>query len=190
MPYIYGDRIRLRAAEREDIPTFLRWINDVDVAENLLFITPWSSIEEEQWFDSMMEKQPAEHVLVIEIKDQESNQEYRAIGTCQFVDINWRNRSSEVGIMIGDKTLWDQGYGTEVMRLLLDHGFASLNLHRIWLQVLTKNKRGIRAYEKAGFLHEGKFRQSEYQHGRYHDVQLMSVLKDEWQPYRTNTEIN
>jgi len=64
---------------------------------------------------------------------------------------------------------------------MLHHGFNTLNLHRIWLQVFAKNKRGIRAYEKAGFLHEGKFRHGEYQHGQYHDVHFMSVLKDEWQ---------
>jgi len=67
------------------------------------------------------------------------------------------------------------------MQLLLQHGFNSLNLHRIWLQVYAKNPRGIRAYEKAGFTYEGKFRQAHYQHGQYYDVHLMSILKAEWQ---------
>lgn len=185
MPYIYGERIRLRSAEKEDIPTFLQWINDVDVAENLVFAAPWSRVEEERWFDAMMAKPSVEHALVIEIKDQDADQTYRPIGTCQFIDINWRNRSAEVGIMIGEKSVWNQGYGTEAMCLLLAHGFETLNFHRIWLQVLAKNKRGIRAYEKAGFINEGKFRQSEYQHGSYHDVFIMSVLKDEWQADRS-----
>jgi len=159
------------------------WVNDEDVAENLVFTMPISRFEEEQWYDAMMEKPPSEHVFVIEVKDQDNPQNYRAIGTCQFLDIHWHHRTAELGIMIGEKSFWDQGYGTETMRLLLDHGFASLNLHRIWLQVYAKNKRGIRAYEKAGFIHEGTFRQADYQHGRYHDIHIMSVLKDEWQPY-------
>lgn len=181
MPIIYGERIRLRAAEKEDIPLFLRWINDAEVAENLLFATPISRHEEEAWYESMMKKPPEEHVLVIEIKDPKNQREYTPVGNCQFHDIHWRNRSSEVGIMIGEKSLWDQGYGTETMRLMLDHGFNTLNLHRIWLQVFAKNKRGIRAYEKSGFKYEGKYRLAEYQHGKYQDVHLMSILIDEWQ---------
>jgi RimJ/RimL family protein N-acetyltransferase len=83
--------------------------------------------------------------------------------------------------MIGEKQFWDQGYGTDATLAPLKHGFETLNLHRIWLQVYSKNKRGIRAYEKAGFVHEGIYRQAHYQHGRYYDVHLMSVLRNEWQ---------
>lgn len=185
MPYMHGERIRLRAAEREDITAFLRWVNDPDVTENLLLISPMSRFEEEQWYDAMMKKPTSEHVLVIEVKDQSPNDDYRPIGTCQFHNIDWRNRSAEIGIMIGEKTFWNQGYGTETMRLLLQHGFDTLNFHRIWLQVYEKNKGGIRAYEKAGFQREGKYRQAQYQNGQYFDVYLMSVLKDEWEQQKT-----
>lgn len=181
MPHIFGERIRFRAAEKEDIPIFVRWVNDEDVAENLLFATPISLHEEQQWYETMMKKQASEHVLVIEIKDPQTEVGFIPIGTCQIHDINWRNRSAEIGIMIGEKSYWDQGYGTEAMQLMVDHGFKTLNLHRIWLQVFAKNKRGIRAYEKAGFKYEGTYRQAEYQHGQYQDIHLMSILKDEWQ---------
>lgn len=181
MPYLFGERIRLRAAEKEDITAFLRWVNDEDVTENLFLVDPMSRFEEENWYEAMIKKPASEHVLVIEVKDQSPNQDYRPIGTCQFHNLDWRNRSAEVGIMIGEKTFWDRGYGTETMRLLLRHGFDTLNLHRIWLQVYAKNKRGIKAYEKAGFVHEGKYRQGHYQHGQYYDIYLMSVLKEEWQ---------
>jgi diamine N-acetyltransferase len=186
MPYLYGERIRLRAVEKEDIPTFLRWINDVDVTENLVLITPWSHTQEERWYEAMLKRHIAEHALVIEVKVDEDEQIYYPIGNCQFIDINWRNRSAEVGIMIGEKSYWGKGFGTEVMRVLLTHGFNSLNLNRIWLRVIAENRRGIRAYEKAGFVHEGIFRQDEYRQGKYHDVYIMSVLKDEWENNRSN----
>lgn len=181
MPHLIGERIRLRAAEKEDIPAFLRWINDPDVTENLAMISPFSHFEEEQWYENMMKLPPHEHVFVIEIKEGSADEDYLPIGTCQFFKIDWRNHSSEVGIMIGEKASWDKGYGTETMRLLLKHGFETLNLHRIWLRVYDKNKRGIRAYEKAGFQHEGMWRQAQYQHNRYYDVHIMSILKPEWQ---------
>jgi ribosomal protein S18 acetylase RimI-like enzyme len=82
--------------------------------------------------------------------------------------------------MIGEKSTWNQGYGTDTMRTLLQHGFETLNLHRIWLQVYAKNPRGIRAYEKPASCMKVIFRQAHYQHGKYFDVHLMSVLRDEW----------
>jgi len=66
------------------------------------------------------------------------------------------------------------------MRLLLRHGFATLNLHRIYLRVFEDNPRAIRSYEKAGFVHEGRQRQGEYHEGEFHDVLFMSVLRPEW----------
>jgi RimJ/RimL family protein N-acetyltransferase len=48
--------------------------------------------------------------------------------------------------------------------------------------VYEENKGGIRAYEKAGFVHEGRFRQGTFQNGKYCDVLLMSVLRAEWNP--------
>ena len=180
MPHLFGERIRLRAAEKEDISAFLRWINDPEVTENVVLISPMSRYEEENWYEEMMKLPPTEHIFVIEIKNSDADNSYHPIGTCQFFKINWRNRSSELGIMIGEKEYWDQGYGTETMRLLLKHGFETLNLHRIWLRVYDKNKRGIRAYEKSGFQFEGKLRQAQYQHNRYYDVHIMSVLKPEW----------
>ena len=181
MPHIFGPRIRLRAAEKTDIDTFLRWINDPEVTENLMLVSPMSRVEEENWYENMLSQSPSEHVLVIDIRGPENSNEWCTIGTCQFTSIDWRNRSAELGIMIGEKDYWNQGYGTETMQLLLRHGFNILNLHRIWLQVYAKNTRGIRAYEKAGFTFEGKFRQAHYQHGQYYDVHLMSILKPEWQ---------
>ena len=74
-----------------------------------------------------------------------------------------------MGLFIGDKSCWNKGYGTEVMRLLLRSGFETLNLNRIFLRVDEANKGGIRAYEKAGFVHEGRLRQAVFRDGEYRD---------------------
>lgn len=174
---IFGNRIRLRAVEREDLPLFVVWLNDPEVIEGLLFLSPLSLEDEKQWFEKVANHSPAERPLVIEIRDGET---WRMIGNCEFHNISQINRSADVGIFIGDKTVWNAGYGTETMQLLLKYGFETLNLNRISLVVYDDNPRAIRAYEKAGFVLEGRLRQAKYKHGRYGDELIMSVLRSEW----------
>ncbi|NJN79315.1 MAG: GNAT family N-acetyltransferase [Anaerolineales bacterium] len=70
-----------------------------------------------------------------------------------------QNRCGEVGIVIGDKTEWNKGYGAEAMMLLQRHGFETLNLNRVFLRVYADNIRAVRSYEKAGFVLEGRLRE-------------------------------
>ncbi|MFZ3070191.1 MAG: GNAT family protein [Anaerolineaceae bacterium] len=184
MPHIYGNRLRLRAAERSDIPLFTRWLSDPEVTENLLLRIPMALAEEENWYENMLRQPSAEHVYVVEIKlpaaDDGTEPTWLPIGNTSFMSIREFDRCAEIGIFLGEKAYWNQGYGTETMQTMLRHGFETLNLHRIWLQVYASNKRGIRAYEKAGFNREGVLREGHYQHGQYLDIYIMSVLRHEW----------
>lgn len=175
---IYGKRIRFRAVERTDLPMFVSWLNDPEVTAGLLLYLPISLASEEGWFDHMLARPASEHPLVIEVRQGDG---WTPIGNLGFHQIDPRLHSAEVGIFIGEKSMWNQGYGTEAMALLLRHGFDTLNLNRIMLKVYETNPRAIRSYEKVGFVHEGRLRQAEYKDGGYIDVLLMSVLKSEWQ---------
>jgi len=174
---IYGERVRLRAVEREDVKTFHQWVNDPEVTRNLSLYLPMSMFEEENWFNGMAQRDPNTRALAIDIRDGGG---WRMIGNCAMFDIDWINRSGELGIMIGDKAEWNKGFGTEAMTLLQRHGFETLNLNRISLKVYADNARAVRAYEKAGFVREGRLRRAVYKHGSYDDVILMSVLCSEW----------
>jgi diamine N-acetyltransferase len=183
---IYGNRIRLRGVEREDLPLFVQWLNDPEVIEGLIFMHPMSTADETHWFEGLADRPPAERPLVIEIQFEGS---WRMIGNCGFHNISTINRSAEVGIFIGDKSLWNSGYGTETMQILQKYGFESLNLNRIALVVYDDNPRAIRAYEKAGFVLEGRLRQAKYKHGKYGDEFIMSVLRSEWDANMASQEI-
>ena len=193
---ITGERVRFRAVERDDLPTFVKWLNDPEVRQGILIYHPFSQAEEENWYEGMLKHPIDEHVLGIEVRlpservgmpkvegetsTQAKKEHWKLIGSLAFTNIDWRNRSSEFGIMIGDKAYWNQGYGTEAVRLLVKHGFNTLNLNRIFLHVFENNPRAIRAYEKVGFVHEGKLRQAEFKDGIYIDILVMSILKDEF----------
>jgi RimJ/RimL family protein N-acetyltransferase len=177
MSIIYGERVRLRATERDDVKRFCAWVNDPDVTRYLSLYLPMSSVDEENWFDSMTRRDQNEKTLVIEVRDGDG---WKVIGNCGVFGIEIVNRIGELGIMIGEKDEWNKGYGTETMVLLLRHGFDTLNLNRVFLRVYAENLRAKRSYEKAGFVEEGRLRESVYKHGKYDDVIIMSVLRSEW----------
>jgi len=175
---IIGERVRLRGIEREDLPLFVKWLNDPEVIKGLPIFLPLSTADEEHWFDKLAEIPPEEKPLAIEIKEGDS---WRLVGNGSFHNISLNNRCAEVGIIIGDKKVWGKGYGTETMSMLLKHGFETLNLHRVHLIVYEDNHQAIRAYEKAGFIHEGRMREDRFYRGRYYDTLIMSFLRTEWQ---------
>jgi len=177
MSIIYGERVRLRAAEREDVKKFHEWVNDPEVTRGLSLYLPLSMVDEENWFNGLAQRAQNEKPLVIEVREGDG---WRMIGNSGVFGIDWASRAAELGIMIGDKSEWNKGYGTEVMNLLQHHCFETLNLNRVFLRVYAENARAIRSYEKAGFVREGRLRDAVYKHGKYDDVILMGVLRAEW----------
>jgi RimJ/RimL family protein N-acetyltransferase len=180
---IVGNCVRFRAVERGDLPAFVKWLNDPEVQQGIMIHHPFSQAEEENWYEGMIKNPIDEHVMGIEAREhdtEDGEERWKLIGSLAFNQIEWRNRAAEFGIMIGDKDYWNRGYGTEAVRLLVNHGFSTLNLNRIFLRVFENNPRAIRAYEKAGFVHEGRLRQAEFRDGKYIDVLIMSILKDEF----------
>jgi diamine N-acetyltransferase len=147
------------------------------VTEGLSQFLPLSRAEEENWFDQMMRSDAEQRPLAIEIQDGDA---WQLAGNAGLINLEWTNRSAEFGIFIGDKTRWDKGYGTEVLQLVLQHAFETLNLDGVYLRVHATNARAKRSYEKAGLVSEGTMRQAVFRHGRYIDMHIMSILRSEW----------
>ncbi len=175
---ILGEKIRLRAIERTDIPRFVRWMNDPEVTQYLLISSPLSFAMEEKWFDEQLQRPPHQgQILGIEVQRAD---DWVHIGNTGLHDVDLVNRTAEFGIVIGEKEYWNRGYGTQATRLMLKHGFENLNLNRIYLEVFETNPRAMQTYLKAGFTREGVFRQAIFKNGRYIDAIFMSILQSEW----------
>lgn len=170
---IIGKKVRLRAIEREDLPTFVRWFNDQEVTRYLQMSGPLSLAQEERWFQSKLEDEK-NTVLAIETLDGVH------IGNLGLHNVDYRNRHAQLGIVIGEKEYWNQGYGTDAVRTALYYAFDELNLNRVFLRVYAYNQRAIRCYEKCGFRHEGTLRQDFFRNGEYHDTLIMGILRQEF----------
>ena len=79
------------------------------------------------------------------------NQAGEHVGNCMCYDIDIPAREAEMGIMIGRKDHWNQGYGTEVIQAFLPYVFRRFNLRRVYLHTLDWNHRAQKAFQKAGF---------------------------------------
>jgi RimJ/RimL family protein N-acetyltransferase len=167
-----GEKVRLLAVDRENLPKFLGWVNDPEVTQYLMVDPPLGMEQEEAWFEGLRDREAM--VFTIETKEGE------VIGNCGLEKISWKDRKATLGIMIGSKMHWDKGYGTDAVRTLLMFAFDDLNLMRLCLICDQGNVRAQHAYEKCGFRREGVMRAYRFKNGAYVDEVLMSIIRPEW----------
>ena len=172
---IVGDKVRLRPLEREDLPRCVEWFSDPEVRRHLTVYLPFSLAQEERWYEGLLNQLERLETVLMAIETLEGVH----IGNLGLHAIDWKNRSAELGITIGEKAYWGQGCGTDAIRTLLRLGFEEMNLHRIFLRVDVDNARAIRCYEKVGFRREGTSRDAVFRDGRYYDQYVMSILESE-----------
>lgn len=167
---LIGKKCFLSPITAEDAEIYARWLNDMEVVRFLTMATSIINTENER---NLLEELSKSHNYgIVTIEDD------KLIGTCGLINMDTVNRSAEIGIFIGDKNYWHQGYGTEAMRLLMDYGFRYLNLHNVMLQVYSFNKNAVECYRKLGFREIGRRRQAVYRDRMFHDVIFMDILPD------------
>ncbi|MFK4306503.1 ribosomal-protein-alanine N-acetyltransferase [Bacillus sp. RC55] len=102
------------------------------------------------------------------------------IGELSILDIDEENQRAGFRISMLSISLTGKGYGTEAMKIVLRFVFEQLTFNRLQLEVFSHNLRGIRAYEKVGFVKEGTLRQSLFYNDTYSDEIIMAILKNDY----------
>lgn len=165
-------QVTLRALLKRDKSLIYEWKKDSDLRKMLGTIYPISEIEHENWF----EKKAVDSKLktfVIELSNGE------AIGLTGYNSLDLINRNAEIFIFIAKGDHQGKGFGTVAMEEIINFSFNHLNLHMIYLNVFSYNKRAIKLYEKLGFKVDGCLRESKYLNGVYYDNIIMSLLGNE-----------
>jgi len=170
-----GKLVRLRALEITDLEREYEWVNDRDVIRYLTIRYPMSRADEERFLRDRPANGFANLTLGIETK------EGVHIGNMGLHQAQPEDRKAGLGIMIGDKGYWSNGFGTDAIVTLLRFAFHEMNLNRVWLQVLEFNERAMACYTKCGFREEGRLRQHQFTEGRYWDTIVMGVLREEFE---------
>ncbi len=173
-----GNSVLLRPVNRSDISYFLKWFNDPEVIQYLVMYLPMTEMGEEKWIEEIgTTRARTDAFFVIEAVGSEGN---KVIGTIGLHGISPKDHYATFGIAIGEKDYWSKRYGTEATRLIIKYGFEQLNLHRISSSAFSFNERSIRLHNKVGFKEEGRQRESIFKNGKYHDMVIFGLLRDEW----------
>jgi len=163
--------VQLTGLRPEDSNILYGWIDD---AETVRFNAPYKPVDRaghDAWFANIG-KNPNRSVLAIR-----RITEPAIIGVIQLIDIHPIHRTTELIIRIGTDTDRGRGYGTEALKLAIEHAWRDLNLQRLWLRVFHTNTRAIAAYKKAGLEVEGVMRRACFIDGSFVDEVVMAILR-------------
>ncbi|HHX02219.1 MAG TPA: GNAT family N-acetyltransferase [Firmicutes bacterium] len=166
---LHGSRIKLRPIEKADYQRIISWSQNAEIKHFSDSSYPTNIEECEAWVASARSNR-----YQIRFGIALGN---RIIGDIELDQITWRSGDAELRIRIGERDLWDRGYGTDAVITLLDYAFKIMNLQRIYLKVYADNLRAIKCYRKAGFKMEGKLTRSSL---NQREIYLMRILNREF----------
>ena len=174
--FLDGSHIYLRNLDYADVEGNYRfWFNDQSVCRfNAHHRFPCSKEELIQYVNGQTSTRDR-LVLAIIDKAEECH-----IGNVALQEINSIDRSAEFAIIIGEKEAWGKGLSKEAAGLIIDHGFGTLNLHRIYCGTSSENQPMQKLAIAMGFLFEGCRRQAIYKEYHYCDIFEYGLLRQEW----------
>jgi len=183
-PFLIGERLYLRPIEESDFPNYFDWLQDQETLKYQQHgLYPNTLANMKSYADSMSPGSITNTyrenmylaICIIETDEHIGNISFK-IGSAAF-------RYSELSIMFGKKENRGKGYGTEAIRLMSDHAFRKVNVNRIQAGMMKDNIACVRAFEKAGFIHESNERgacELYYTDGHFGDCIMMSKVKKDW----------
>jgi RimJ/RimL family protein N-acetyltransferase len=172
---IRGAKVVLTALDRRNAETVLAWVNDPDVNRYMLTGHVPLTLAEELSFYDRSEASPDVYNFEIHVAA-----DMRLIGHAGIFGVDLRHRRGEVGIMIGDLSAQNRGYGRDAIVTLLRFGFDTLGLNSLTISAREDNDRGIHLYRSVGFSEAGRTRQTDFAEGRFFDLLIFDMLVGEY----------
>lgn len=168
----------LRPLRAEDRPRLLQWLSQPEVRRHYLGSAAWDD-RDGDWVPGAGGRAGAQRpggILARAIDGPDGS----LLGWVELRDVNWRRRSGELRICLGDPATWGRGYGTAAIRLFLQQAFSDWGLRGVHLRVAAWNERAIRAYVRCGFRPEARLRAGRRRADGLEDLLLMTVEADAW----------
>jgi [ribosomal protein S5]-alanine N-acetyltransferase len=174
-----GDRVRLRPVQERDLDTLYSRMND---HEHRGFFFPLDVYSESK-FRSDFEKDgfwstDEGMLLIIDANDE-------IVGEIEFFPITHYLVGYELSYLIFGREHSGKGYATEAVDLLTEYLFGRRRINRVQLNIHPDNEASRRVAAKAGYVLEGMMRGSWFHRGEYQDLEIWSILRDEFRVRKT-----
>jgi RimJ/RimL family protein N-acetyltransferase len=170
--FLKGKSIYLRALNELDVQgNYSIWLNDKE-------ITKYNShgrfpITAEQLLSFVRMSLQSNTSLVLAVVDIKNDMH---LGNISLQSINWIDRNAEIAFLLGEKTYWGKGVMLEAGKLLIEHGFKTLNLHRIYCGTSSQNIGMQRLAEKLKMSKEGIRKEALFNNSSYSDIIEYGIL--------------
>ena len=171
-PVIQGKLVRLRPPKPEDAEVMTTWFEDLETTRFLGLRNPPSIEMEKEWLETTA-KDPNSVIWVVEIGG-------IAVGTTGIREIDWKNGFGTTGTLIGDRSVWGKGVGSELMQLRARYAFTQMPLRKLKSSYFDGNVASGKAQAAAGYQEVGRFRADRYVDGRWVDEVITEVLREDW----------
>jgi ribosomal-protein-alanine N-acetyltransferase len=176
LPSLETKRLLLRKLRLEDAEDMLEYAVDPEIAGLGLWL-PFHTLADSQTdlADTLERYNKGDLVdWAIVLKA-----ENKMIGRAGLHPISLSNARAEVGYA-SNRKYWGQGYMTEAIEEIITFGFQRLYLNRIEALILPENSASMRVAEKVGMKFEGLRRECTYIRGKFDDLRMYSILRQEW----------
>ncbi len=176
--FLEGKLVYLRPLLPEDLPQLLVWFNDAELRGLTGEVFPTDMRGMEEYLERVHNDRERVWFAIV---TQEGD---RLIGETGLLRMFPAWRTTDMSIILGDRSAHGKGYGREAMELMLDYAFGYLNFHRVSIGVVGTNARALKFYEHVGFKQEGIQRDGYFFDHHYQDFVMMSLLEDEYREMR------
>jgi RimJ/RimL family protein N-acetyltransferase len=170
---IIGEGIYLKLLSTDDVnEKYLRWMQDPEILEFLESRWRPFTIEDLKNYVRLANDGQNNFMFGIYLKE---NSEY--IGNIKIGCISQIHRYGDVGLIIGEKSVWGRGYGVDAINLITRYAFDEINLNKVFAGIYANNMSSIKAFKKAGYREVGILKKHRFYKGTYADELLFEKCK-------------
>ena len=172
---IKGKLVTLRAIEREDLAELQKWGNDPELCDMLgSWHFPTNMNDTNKWFESLHTKSLHQRFAI-------TTAEHGIIGTANIIDINWKDRNAQHGLLIGNSDHRGKGYAIDTIMTIMKYSFEELGMNRLDTTIIEYNKPSYNLYvDKCDWKEEGVQKNWYFRKNRYWDRFVMGITKEQY----------
>ena len=176
MRILESERLIMKPIEPEDLPYLMEQRWDADLTDYIIH-NPISSYNQQQWYEKICRN--GDVALSIFYKEK-AGEKPVLLGAVGLYDINYRHQRATWKTLRIPKQYQGLGLAYEASAMLIEYGFNTLNINKITSDVFPDNQGIISLLERMGFKKEGRLKQHYFHQGKFKDVLIYSMLRDDF----------